>query len=109
MHLISIFLQLSYIPVIYVCFMTSLRVDQHLSFDRGHGKCQTAGSLQQRQSVFIECEIGTVITLDGQCIQPLQIAAQTILFAETFKVYLRQLVCCNVSRGAERNQTFRIP
>lgn len=65
--------------------------------------------LQQGQSVFIECEIGTVITHDGQCIQPLQIAAQTILFAETFKVYLRQLVCCNVSRGAERNQTFRIP
>ncbi len=47
--------------------------------------------LQQEQSVFIECEIGTIITHNVQYIQTLQIAAQTILFAEMFKVYLRQL------------------
>lgn len=37
-----------HIPVIYVHFMTSLQVDEHLSFGKGHGKCQTAGSLTAR-------------------------------------------------------------
>lgn len=62
--------------------------------------------LQQGQSVFIESEIGTVITHDGQCIQPLEIASQTILLAEMFKVYLRKLLCCNVSGGAEKKLNF---
>lgn len=56
--------------------------------------------LQQGQSVFIECEIETVITHDDQCIQPLQIAALTILLAEMFKVYFKAAgVMQRVQRG----------
>lgn len=56
--------------------------------------------LQQGQLVFIECEIGTVITHDDQCILPLQIAALTISLAETFNVYFKAAgVMQRVQRG----------